>query len=318
MCHRPNLEGWLTTIAISILVASVGRADTISFLVAERPGAETHGDSYVLPLSNPDDVSYARRLISEGPDIGGAIAVARIEKGGDGINRDLLAAGAPEWSWHVTEFMGFADFTVEILDGWPGFVEQDVDAWMQNTGGFVGFWNYTVVAEVSPRFALQAGDADQDLDFDQFDLLLVQQAGKYLTGLPAAWDQGDWDNAPGGSPGMPPPGDGVFDQKDIIAALRGGFYLTGRYAAIAPSGVDMNDIPVPEPSAPVLAVIGLLCLAAKVGAITCRSLRHRRSRCGPTRWPSLLPRRSSAHRCGPLTGKTSHASRTGNGKPWGN
>lgn len=83
---------------------------------------------------------------------------------------------------------------------------------------------------------LQAGDSDQDLDFDQLDLVLVQIAAKYLTGQAATWGEGDWDGAPGGSQGSPPPGNGQFDQLDIIAALGNGFYLTGPYAAIRTKG----------------------------------------------------------------------------------
>ena len=136
-----------SAIASTFVLMSACLADSVHFLIAERPGEEVHRDSYVLPLTNPDDVSHARRLISEGPGIGGAIAVAQIAAGTDGVNRDLRAPEAPPWSWHVTEFSGFADFTVEILDGWPGFVEQDVDGWIENTGGAIGFWSYTVVAE---------------------------------------------------------------------------------------------------------------------------------------------------------------------------
>ena len=70
------------------------------------------------------------------------------------------------------------------------------------------------------------------MDFDQFDLVQVQQAAKYLTGLPATWGEGDWNGAPGGSPGNPPVGDGQFDQMDIIAANLAGVYLQGPYAAV--------------------------------------------------------------------------------------
>ena len=84
---------------------------------------------------------------------------------------------------------------------------------------------------------LQAGDADQDLDFDQLDLVLVQQSAKYLTVQLATWGEGDWDGGPGGYPGEPPPGDGLFDQKDIVAALQTGTYLNSAYAAISPGGV---------------------------------------------------------------------------------
>ena len=48
----------------------------------------------------------------------------------------------------MTGFQGFADSTIEILDGWPGYVEQDVDSWIANTGGAIGFWTYTVVEEL--------------------------------------------------------------------------------------------------------------------------------------------------------------------------
>ena len=53
--------------------------------------------------------------------------------------------------------------------------------------------------------ALQAGDADQDLDFDQLDLVKVQIAGKYLTGQAATWGDGDWNGAPGGRSAVPRP-----------------------------------------------------------------------------------------------------------------
>jgi hypothetical protein len=39
---------------------------------------------------------------------------------------------------------------------------------------------------------LRAGDANQDLAFDQLDLVQVQVANKYLTGELATWGEGDW------------------------------------------------------------------------------------------------------------------------------
>ena len=79
---------------------------------------------------------------------------------------------------------------------------------------------------------LRPGDADQDNDFDQQDLVQVLQGAKYLTGQPATWGEGDWDGAPGGEPGDPPAGNGMFDQLDVIAALGAGTYLAGPYAAV--------------------------------------------------------------------------------------
>ena len=88
---------------------------------------------------------------------------------------------------------------------------------------------------------LNAGDADQDLDFDQLDLVQVQVAAKYLTGQAATWGEGDWDGAPGGEIGNPPSGDGLFNQFDIIAANVAGVYLQGPYAVLQSGGTQGDD-----------------------------------------------------------------------------
>ena len=95
----------------------------------------------------------------------------------------------------------------------------------------------TAVPELAPF--LQAGDADQDLDFDQLDLVKVQVAAKYLTGANATWGEGDWNGAPGGEKGNPPTGDGQFNQLDIVSALANNVYLAGPYGAM--NGVSQND-----------------------------------------------------------------------------
>ena len=70
--------------------------------------------------------------------------------------------------------------------------------------------------------------------------LKFKSPSKYLTQQPATWGEGDWNGAPGGRPGEPPEGDGLFDQLDIIAAQRAGLYLQGPYAAIR-SGGSLGD-----------------------------------------------------------------------------
>jgi hypothetical protein len=99
------------------------------------------------------------------------------------------------------------------------------------------FFSQVLVASEPAPPTLQPGDADQDLDFDQYDIVRVLIAGKYLTGEPATWGEGDWDGGPGGNPGNPPSGDGQFDQKDVVAALQTGLYLAGAVTALAPDGM---------------------------------------------------------------------------------
>jgi hypothetical protein len=121
----------------------------ILFLVAET--TPVHGDSYVLPLTDTLDVAHARALLAQGPASGvGSIVTAHIAAGADSVNRDYRASGNPPWSWHVTQFDGFADMAIELCDGWPGYVEQDVNGWIANTGGSICFWTYTVVQELGP------------------------------------------------------------------------------------------------------------------------------------------------------------------------
>ena len=152
------LAGWPRD-AGGALLPGPASPETAYFLVAER--VPHHHDSYVLPLSDPADIAEARRYVeaatrpdpsSEPPGIPGPIVLAKIAQGPDGINGDYVEPDTHPWSWHVTEFEGFTDFTIELIDGWPGFVESDVDGWIRNTGedgvGRIGFWGYTLVAEL--------------------------------------------------------------------------------------------------------------------------------------------------------------------------
>ena len=62
-------------------------AAAIEFLVAELPGHEVYGDSYVLLLDEPAHIAHARELILKGPAAGATIAAVRIAAGPDGRNR---------------------------------------------------------------------------------------------------------------------------------------------------------------------------------------------------------------------------------------
>ncbi|MEN8154370.1 MAG: hypothetical protein ABFR75_10135 [Acidobacteriota bacterium] len=120
----------------------------VYFLVSEiNPN---HMYSYILPLKDPDDISKADNIIKGLSRK--QIVVAKINQGsGDGVylNRDLSGPGNRIWSWYVTEFDSFADVTMEILDGNPLIVENNIDDWIRMTDGFIGFWNYTITRRVN-------------------------------------------------------------------------------------------------------------------------------------------------------------------------
>ena len=103
-------------------------------------------------------------------------------------------------------------------------------------------------------FVRQPGDANEDRQFDTNDIIQVLGAGKYETGDPATWAEGDWDRAPDNTLfDAAPLGDGLFNTQDIILALSANLFEMGPYAAVGATQV-------PEPSTWILSAISVACL----------------------------------------------------------
>ena len=132
----------------AIGISQIQAGETNYFLVAEPPGRVVHKDSYLLPLSEQEDIDHARYIISRieaGFSSGNRmIVMATVAAGKDGINRNYSDPRFPEWSWHVSQFLGFFDITAEILDGNPTQLENGPGEYT------IGFWDYTVVKELGP------------------------------------------------------------------------------------------------------------------------------------------------------------------------
>ncbi len=156
------------------------------------------------------------------------------------IGSDLLTAGMVETDLEAIDL----DDLIKIGEGPIRQVHFDFRGLEQPDKMGTG----VVYLDLNPDFdaiqqgpaVLQAGDADEDLTFDQLDIVQVLQRGQYLSGRRATWGDGDWDGAPGGQPGNAPIGDGLFNQRDIVAALQHGLYNAGPYAAVRPAG-HVND-----------------------------------------------------------------------------
>lgn len=141
------------------------QGDPVYFLVGEI--VPSHHDSYVLALYDPVDIAHARALLGPDPPIE-TIVNARIAREADLINRNYLEPGLPTWSWCVCEFEAFSWGSIEICDGWPGWVEDCPACWPTDSG--ICFWQYTVVAELGPDLEPWNCnlDVDDDVDFEDF------------------------------------------------------------------------------------------------------------------------------------------------------
>lgn len=134
------------TITAVLLPVTPLQAQTPAYFVVGRPGLYPFaGDSYVLPLTDPVDIAQAREMAS-GP--AGLIVVATVTAGSDGINRNVSAPGEPLWSWHVKEFLAFAEVAIELCDGTPTMTETGAQGWPPGYEEDICYWDYTVVDEI--------------------------------------------------------------------------------------------------------------------------------------------------------------------------
>jgi hypothetical protein len=222
--------------------------DAVDLLLTQSNAAFTSdgGVEIFFTAEDEEDISQETGLLSypfEG-DFPDAVSILMYDfvqvTNGELETYTLYDASAPNSAGGLALFNDIlADDIVTVA-----LVETDPDVAATYAGyASQGFPGPTLDIAATPTRAipLQAGDADQDLDFDQIDLVRVQIAAKYLTGLTATWGEGDWNGGPGGRQGSPPAGDGLFNQRDIIAALNAGRYLTGPYLALAGVG-DHTDV----------------------------------------------------------------------------
>lgn len=133
--------------------------ETVWFKVAPLAPQPDRHETYLVPISDPLVIADARVLATQGPGNGvGTIVNASLLPGSDGFNRDLDAPGQRLWDWHVVMVHGFSDSAIEVCDGWPGFIEEDPQAYVLNTGNAMCLWGYTIVEEIpAPGYGIHPG-----------------------------------------------------------------------------------------------------------------------------------------------------------------
>ena len=119
--------------------------DLTYFLVGHPKFGMRTSETFVIALSEPEDIAQARKILVDPSER--KIVVGSIAYGHGGHNRNLTEVAGSGFSWHVDQFLGFADFAVEVCDGGPMNVEFDLAYWIE-TVEQVCFWTPTVVREL--------------------------------------------------------------------------------------------------------------------------------------------------------------------------
>jgi hypothetical protein len=121
--------------ALAVLLVTSG-CDSIS-TAPEPPvryAVEVSGETFVVEVTTADQVDQME---------------ARLASGEEGVISGELAAGDAgyneEWSWHmVPATVHAADVAIEVCDGRPSMVEDDLEYWLDTVERFCP-WGATVV-----------------------------------------------------------------------------------------------------------------------------------------------------------------------------
>jgi hypothetical protein len=127
---------------------------TDHFLVGELQGHIVRNESFVLPLTEQEDIDYARYLISRTQSGFAAgdrtIVVADVAAAKSDINRNYLEPRFPRWSWQIDRFVGFAEIIAEGMETWPGALESILWDHSDSRTITVGFTDLCVLKELGP------------------------------------------------------------------------------------------------------------------------------------------------------------------------
>jgi hypothetical protein len=108
------------------LLASAANAQELALFEFTHP---THDETFYALTDDPSIIAMARAELAKPLDDRTLHINGVIDKGDAGVN-------AP-WSWHFkTGEWTLSAFSIELCDGWPGYVEEDVDRWLANSKSF--------------------------------------------------------------------------------------------------------------------------------------------------------------------------------------
>lgn len=98
--------------------------------------------SFIAKTSDPEVIDKAESQLQLSLDQRGLHIHGDIERGNEGYNND--------WSWHFTpDSWDLVEVSVEVCDGRPQMVEDNLDYWVDDVGYFCP-WSSVVLREVQP------------------------------------------------------------------------------------------------------------------------------------------------------------------------
>ncbi|MCA9213073.1 MAG: hypothetical protein KDB27_08410 [Planctomycetales bacterium] len=242
------MEAWAVNNGCELELATTELSDLV---VDDGPTTVTRNEFIACGTyraSNGDDVvaEVSYFLIADGGHAwpGGAA-------GGDGNQNQDINASEEIWNFfsrhslpvdlHVQpvfgDFDGDGQLTATDIDSLSKeiFAAEPRTSFDLNGDGLVK--NEDRIAWVKELKNTYFGDANLDNEFNSGDMVAIFTVGKYETGQPAGWAEGDWT------------GDGLFDSGDLVAAFQDGGYE---------QGLRIETIAVPESHGCFCLAIGLL------------------------------------------------------------
>jgi hypothetical protein len=193
------MKNWTLILTMLLLLvgssASVRATNVVYFVFAER--LPLRRDSFVLPLVRTNDIAYVRLLLQD-TNVTRRTPVFRIARGSDGINRDYVAVGAPQWSWHIAEFLDFTDQVLGPLGSRPTYVESHLDEWLaSNQSGVTAFFHEPLFELLpAPLLAVSTRPTPAGLELSWTDLGVHYI---YTVEVSPAAAPSNWVSAPGGA-----------------------------------------------------------------------------------------------------------------------
>src|SRR3981189_3331129 len=110
-------------VAVNLATSSCGRPERAADAVFQ---VDACGEAFSIALSGASMIARASEFLSAGRF---TIVTGQLAHGDGGFN-------AP-WSWHLRpETVSFVDASVEVCDGCPRMVENDLAYWVDNLGRF--------------------------------------------------------------------------------------------------------------------------------------------------------------------------------------